>query len=89
MPRSGGLIFNAKGKTIDMFKTALLLVALGLVGAVAFGSRPPVVRGAPADQALSTQEMHALAHLEGLPIYQSVTALAPDEIKIAAASGPR
>jgi hypothetical protein len=51
-----------------MMKIAMLVAALGVAGAIVLWSKSPAVHVSPSAQSISIQELHALAHLEGLPI---------------------
>jgi hypothetical protein len=52
-----------------MAKIIVVAVAsLGIAAALLGWSRPPAGRGLATSQMMSIQEMHALAHLEGLPV---------------------
>jgi len=52
-----------------MMKIAMLVVALGIAGVIVLWSKSPAVHVlSPSAQSISIQELHALAHLEGLPI---------------------
>jgi len=54
-----------------MSKTAILIVALGIaVAAFAMGWNAPELKGRPTAQGISIQELHSLAHQEGLPVQQ-------------------
>jgi hypothetical protein len=51
-----------------MVKVVTIVVALGLTVAIGLWSKSSAVNGSPTVQTISIQELHALAHLEGLPI---------------------
>jgi hypothetical protein len=51
-----------------MMKIAMFLVALGVAGVIVLWSMSPTVHVSPSAQRISIQELHALAHLEGLPV---------------------
>ena len=53
-----------------MLNFAMLLVALGIVGGIVLWSKSPAVKGSPTVQTMSIQEVHALAHMESLPIQE-------------------
>jgi hypothetical protein len=45
-----------------MMKIAMLVVALGIAGAIVLWSMSPTVHVSPSAQSISIQELHALAH---------------------------
>jgi len=51
-----------------MLKITLLAVTLGIAGAIALSSQIPAVKETARAPTISPQEIHALAHLHGLPI---------------------
>ncbi len=51
-----------------MAKIAVGAVALGVAGAIMLWSKSPAVDGSSSVEMISPQELHALAHIEGLPI---------------------
>ena len=48
----------------------MLLVALGIVGDIVLWSKSPAVKGSPTVQTMSIQDIHALAHMENVPIQE-------------------
>jgi hypothetical protein len=53
-----------------MMKIAMLVVALGIAGGIVLWSKSPTVPVSPSAQSISIQDLHALAHLESLPVQQ-------------------
>jgi hypothetical protein len=51
-----------------MMKIAMFVGALGIAGVIVLWSKSPAVQVSPSAQSISIQELHALAHLEGLPV---------------------
>jgi hypothetical protein len=51
-----------------MPKIIALVVALGFVIGALLWAMSPTVRGTPTAQSISIQELHAVAHLDALPI---------------------
>jgi len=51
-----------------MAKIVTLVVALGFVTGTLLWAMSPTVRGTPTARSISIQELHAVAHLDGLPI---------------------
>lgn len=58
------------GKAVIVTKAGLVLVATGIVSAVALWSKSPAVNDLPAAQSISIRELHMLASPESLPIQQ-------------------
>jgi uncharacterized membrane protein YgdD (TMEM256/DUF423 family) len=53
---------------VIMLKTTALVVALGAAGAIALSLQMAAVKNSASEPTISPQEVHALAHLEGLPV---------------------
>jgi hypothetical protein len=51
-----------------MMKIAMFFITLGVAGVIVLWWKSPAVQVSPRAQSISIQELHALAHLEGLPI---------------------
>jgi hypothetical protein len=57
-------------KDIHLLKIGTLIVALGIAGGTVLWSKSPAVNRLGTAQMISIQELHALAHLKGLPVQQ-------------------
>jgi hypothetical protein len=55
-------------REVSMVKSATLLAALGVAGAITLWSQMAAVNGTAGAATISPRELHALAHLEGLPL---------------------
>ena len=54
-----------------MNKIAMLVTAVGIIAAgFVMWWKAPELRGRPTTQGISIQELHSLAHQEGLPVQQ-------------------
>jgi hypothetical protein len=58
------------GKEVVVAKAGLILVAIGVVSAVALWSKSSAVNGLPVAQSISIRELHMLANPGSLPIQQ-------------------
>ena len=56
--------------TLKIFEISLLLVTLGIAAGILVWLNASAVNRSPAPSSISIQELHILAHLEGLPIQQ-------------------
>ena len=53
-----------------MTKTAMLVIVLGIAVGFVLWSFAPEIKGRSTARNISIQELHALAHQEGLPVQQ-------------------
>ena len=52
----------------NMAKSVMLVVALAAAGGAVLWTMSPTLKGSQAAQSISIQELHALAHVDALPV---------------------